>query len=282
MRRFLAAMLLCAVTVLGAGASGLAGATDPTERLLDVSGLRVQLTNVLYISRAAVLESLAQIGVEPATLRVLQRRVAEVLSPEAFLAAVASELQSTFAAGEIEELLAWFESDLGRKITAAEENASAVDAQLDMLLQAETLVQDAERTAVVRRMLEVVRGTDLAVAQASNLMLLTIAAGWGIEHAGVPFNLTGLRVYVLPAFEESIRQSVEESTLLAYLYTYRDIDLSDLEQYTAFLETPVSLKLNDALDRALNRQYELAALALAEASSAVIEGRTVQSGAGPS
>lgn len=275
-------MLLCAVTVLGAGASGLAGATDPTERLLDVSGLRVQLTNVLYISRAAVLESLAQIGVEPATLRVLQRRVAEVLSPEAFLAAVASELQSTFAAGEIEELLAWFESDLGRKITAAEENASAVDAQLDMLLQAETLVQDAERTAVVRRMLEVVRGTDLAVAQASNLMLLTIAAGWGIEHAGVPFNLTGLRVYVLPAFEESIRQSVEESTLLAYLYTYRDIDLSDLEQYTAFLETPVSLKLNDALDRALNRQYELAALALAEASSAVIEGRTVQSGAGPS
>jgi|LSQX01.1.fsa_nt_gb hypothetical protein len=282
MRRFLAAMLLCAVTVLGAGASGLAGATDPTERLLDVSGLRVQLTNALYISRAAVLESLAQIGVEPATLRVLQRRVAEVLSPEAFLAAVASELQSTFAAGEIEELLAWFESDLGRKITAAEENASAVDAQLDMLLQAETLVQDAERTAVVRRMLEVVRGTDLAVAQASNLMLLTIAAGWGIEHAGVPFNLTGLRVYVLPAFEESIRQSVEESTLLAYLYTYRDIDLSDLEQYTAFLETPVSLKLNDALDRALNRQYELAALALAEASSAVIEGRTVQSGAGPS
>lgn len=282
MRRFLAAMLLCAVTVLGAGASGLAGATDPTERLLDVSGLRVQLTNVLYISRAAVLESLAQIGVGPATLRVLQRRVAEVLSPEAFLAAVASELQSTFAAGEIEELLAWFESDLGRKITAAEENASAVDAQLDMLLQAETLVQDAERTAVVRRMLEVVRGTDLAVAQASNLMLLTIAAGWGIEHAGVPFNLTGLRVYVLPAFEESIRQSVEESTLLAYLYTYRDIDLSDLEQYTAFLETPVSLKLNDALDRALNRQYELAALALAEASSAVIEGRTVQSGAGPS
>lgn len=275
-------MLLCAVTVLGAGASGLAGATDPTERLLDVSGLRVQLTNALYISRAAVLESLAQIGVEPATLRVLQRRVAEVLSPEAFLAAVASELQSTFAAGEIEELLAWFESDLGRKITAAEENASAVDAQLDMLLQAETLVQDAERTAVVRRMLEVVRGTDLAVAQASNLMLLTIAAGWGIEHAGVPFNLTGLRVYVLPAFEESIRQSVEESTLLAYLYTYRDIDLSDLEQYTAFLETPVSLKLNDALDRALNRQYELAALALAEASSAVIEGRTVQSGAGPS
>lgn len=282
MRRFLAAMLLCAVTVLGAGASGLAGATDPTERLLDVSGLRVQLTNVLYISRAAVLESLAQIGVGPATLRVLQRRVAEVLSPEAFLAAVASELQSTFAAGEIEELLAWFESDLGRKITAAEENASAVDAQLDMLLQAETLVQDAERTAVVRRMLEVVRGTDLAVAQASNLMLLTIAAGWGIEHAGVPFNLTGLRVYVLPAFEESIRQSVEESTLLAYLYTYRDIDLSDLEQYTAFLETPVSLKLNDALDRALNRQYELAALALAEASSAVIEGRTAQSGAGPS
>ncbi len=282
MRRFLAAMLLCAVTVLGAGASGLAGATDPTERLLDVSGLRVQLTNVLYISRAAVLESLAQIGVEPATLRVLQRRVAEVLSPEAFLAAVASELQSTFAAGEIEELLAWFESDLGRKITAAEESASAVDAQLDMLMKAETLVQDAQRTVVVRRMLEVVRGTDLAVAQASNLMLLTIAAGWGIEHAGVPFNLTGLRVYVLPAFEESIRQSVEESTLLAYLYTYRDIDLSDLEQYTAFLETPVSLKLNDALDRALNRQYELAALALAEASSAVIEGRTVQSGAGPS
>src|SRR5690606_33402013 len=235
MRRFLAAMLLCAVTVLGAGASGLAGATDPTERLLDVSGLRVQLTNALYISRAAVLESLAQIGVEAPACRVLQRRVAEVLSPEAFLAAIASELQSTFAAGEIEELLAWFESDLGRKITAAEESASAVDAQLDMLLQAETLVQDAERTAVVRRMLEVDRGTDLAVAQASNLMLLTIAAGWGIEHAGVPFNLTGLRVYVLPAFEESIRQSVEESTLLAFLYTYRDIDLSDLEQYTAFL-----------------------------------------------
>lgn len=281
MRKSFIAKLLLIVFACGIMAS--AEAADPTSinRLMEASGLAVQVPALVESSRGLVLMALSEADIEPGMRQTVQARVSRVLEPSAFVEAVASELERDLTAEDVEALLAWFESDVGRRLTAAEERATNVAAALDLMFRIDTLMQDTERVAFMREFTDSINGADGSVRQATYATLLTMAALWDIDHPGTPFNLPAIRVY-LRGFQESVRAEMEEQTVISFVYTYREIDRVDLQLYKEFLATPVAKKFSEVFWWALDRQYELAAVELAQTSSTPVAARTMTAEIGAS
>lgn len=281
MRKSFIAKLLLIVFACGIMASAEAADPASINRLMEASGLAVQVPALVESSRGLVLMALSEADIEPGMRQTVQARVSRVLEPSAFVEAVPSELERDLTAEDVEALLAWFESDVGRRLTAAEERATNVAAALDLMFRIDTLMQDTERVAFMREFTDSINGADGSVRQATYATLLTMAALWDIDHPGTPFNLPAIRVY-LRGFQESVRAEMEEQTVISFVYTYREIDRVDLQLYKEFLATPVAKKFSEVFWWALDRQYELAAVELAQTSSTPVAARTMTAEIGAS
>ena len=223
------------------------------RRLMDRSGTSEQL-------RAAA-KSVAD-GFEqardsvPEDLRLaLGEAAREGFGAEAMLADVERELPRMLTAGDMQTAIAWLETDVGRRVTRVEEEASRTldSPQYEAYLRTlkDKPLADA-RVRLLRELLEVTDGVEFAIQLAQ-------ATAFGVAFG---MNSTLPRERRIPAQE--LRRRVEEAmsrddlagtTAQAMLeinaFTYRDANDADLLAYLAFLKTPAGQKYVKAFNEVL-------------------------------
>lgn len=260
-RRLLAVALLTVIIggVLCTGSIAADG--NSVRHLIDVSEMSVRIFELLDFAGDTVVEVLTLARVSPGTVERMRDRVADVLVLEDFLDAIALELETHLTQDDVESLTTWYESDLGKRLTAAGNARSTVEEQRNMLSQKDALLQDAERVAIAQDLVALLDVTDATIAYRTNIGLLSAAAMGGIRTPGRPFDVDSWRQRMTPS---TPRSEIEQEAIVLYVYLFYDFDLAELEQYKTELAAPHFLKSHAAIQRALNKQFERAALQLAQ------------------
>ncbi len=235
-----------------------ATAIAAVDELLDLSELKVQLAAISAGIRVQFLG--ARGGLSAQDLAVIDRIAARHFSPEMLYARMRLELELRPDAGRLEGALAWYRSPLGRRITRAEVAAMA------------SAGEEASIAFPSDLRIELVQRIDASGGAAGTAVDVTLAIVRSLTRALEPFRPAHLRETPdqLEARLARVRTEalapIRIACLQNMLFTYRDLDDTELVEYARFMESAAgqwyAATMNGALVSAVGVAAELAALEL--------------------
>lgn len=251
--------------VIGLLTMGQAAHAAPPEqaaldRLYRLSGMEVQFGALPETMREAFLQGVAmgpELHIPESRLEALGDQVAEFYAAAEFRAAVEEALRQGMSAEAVDQVLAWLESPLGARVTAAEEAAVGPDAYEETQRYAETLETDSvpeARVALLRELDEAVQLTQTSVEIGVHAQLAAALAANAMQPPNSrqePSELMAQVETIRPLIESMTRQQV----LLSLLYTYRDLSEEDLRGYIEFATAPQGNAFNRLASEAMSRTF---------------------------
>lgn len=242
-RKTLPLLLVTLLSTLGS----VAWASAKVDSLLQLSGLPVQLEGLPTMVKLQVQQHPDLAG---DNLKTIMLKADEQVLPSVVLAQVADELEKSLSEAQLDQLLAWYRSDLGRQIVAAEEHGASAEAYQAISSQAETLLADRKRVQTALHFDQLLGGTEKAMELHEYTAVAVAVALRSATNPGQPVD----QAQVLADFETikpQVRDNMEQNVALNFIYTYRDTDDATLARYEAFLKTPAAKAFNDATLRGI-------------------------------
>ncbi len=169
-------------------------------------------------------------------------------APDQMLSLIHDALTKTITEKEALELLQWYGSDLGKKITLAEEQASSPQALGEMQQQAQQLLSDPTRVAYAQKLDQLTGTTKMAVAMQTDT---SVAIYSGMNKAlapNKPIDPAGLEQFKtqMSAKLQQVMPRIQQMVTVGFVYAYRDIPMQDLNNYADFLSQPTAIKFTSA------------------------------------
>jgi len=256
--------LVYPLVVLAALAGGAApvqaqGQTQPkaeeaagvARRLVVRSGLSVQLRSVPKGFEQQITQLRGQLP--DAIYASLERAGKEAFKPEGLQAEIERSLPGKLKVAEMQKALAWLETAAGRRVTLAEELASAT-------LDDAALRKFSEKPVPARRkqLLQDLITATSAIDSTANLIEATslgVAIGMdSTQPAQKRAGVAALRAQlqkVMP--RDELKKTLASSLPGIFAYTYRDVSEADLAAYLAFLRGAGGRKYNAAMVEAFTQ-----------------------------
>lgn len=170
---------------------------------------------------------------------------------------VHEHVKENFSAAEMQQLLTWLNSDLARRIKAAEAKASAPNFNQDFIAYIATLqttpptdtritaVRDlVESTNMVEHALKVV----MAVAKGTMEGLMVASPGKGVNNEQIQTQMSQMKMMMKPALEQQM--------IMVSYFIYEQISDQEIHQYSQFYQQPLGKKelsvMYDGIGQALN------------------------------
>ena len=148
---------------------------------------------------------------------------------------------------ELDEILGFLASDLGRRVTKMEIEAQdpSVADGVDMAgeqIAAELMESAPDRIAAYQNMLDAIDAVESGVTTALNMNFAVLS---GMVASGrMSYQMSeGEILSLIAAQEDMIREEVRKSAMESAAFTYRDLSDEDLEMYVEFLTSNVGKKL---------------------------------------
>jgi hypothetical protein len=240
---------------------------DSLNKLMALSGLDKQISELPGIIQAELEQAKQQGTPIPDTeFNEVKSSIVRAFEPSVILSTIGLEIKKNIPEQEAKDLLAWYESDLGRQITKAEEDASTHVAYQEMIKNAQALLADEKRVESAKKIDRLIDATGMAMQLQENAGLAVFTAISTAMNPGQSVNTEDFKA-LMSAQEQQVRANVEQFVLLSFVYSYRDIDMASLDKYISFLERPNTKKFNDSvikgLTHALNKSIDGMAKSLA-------------------
>lgn len=258
----LAAALVALLALAPAARATSNEALDVARRLLHNSGLAVQLKSFPRQVDQDLAQAQGRLPDE--LLAALRSSARESFSPAAMHEDLVRGIAARLTVSEMRKALVWLDTDIGKRMTRAEELAAEQ-------LTPETLQAYSE--GIKRRPLSPRR---------SELIASLITATKAVESAATMMEGVALGIAVgmdsmqpaqnrlgASALSEQLRQSMPPDKLreavgavmpAMHAYVYRDVSDADLEAYLAFNRSNSGVRYNDAMMGALTEALSKAAL----------------------
>lgn len=229
---------------------------NPIDKLLDLSGLTKQVREFPGLVKAGM-EQARQQGAEiPEDLFVKMLKSADKsILPSEILDEIRSSLNKTISEDEAQKLLKWFESDLGKNITVAEEKASTPEAYQQMIGNAQALLTDSKRVEFAKRLDNLLGVTDMTMNIQNYSGLAVFSAIMTAVTPDQPLNIEAYKSQML-AMEPQMRANIEQIVIISFIYSYKTIDDKSLEKYEAFLNNPTTVKFYNVVMESMNKGIE--------------------------
>ncbi|WP_157954003.1 DUF2059 domain-containing protein [Microbulbifer sp. A4B17] len=225
------------------------------DKLLLLSGFTKQIEELPGVVKSGFEEG-AQKGApipEDELKRILES-VDKTILPSVIMNEARSSLSESLTEKDIEALLVWYESDLGKKITAAEEKASTGEAYQELMVNAQQLMLDTKRIEVATRIDQLVGATDMAMEMQATTGIAVYSAIMTMMAPGQDINLDAYKAQ-MEAMKPQMRQSIEQLVAVSFVYTYQGIDDASLAKYEEFLSKPETKKFNSSAIKGLNKGF---------------------------
>ncbi len=222
------------------------------DKLLDVSGLMAQMSEISGMILTGIEQSNRQGSEVPdAIMGHLYRAVDDAFAAEKILAAVRQELQKTMTESQVQSLLTWYDSEIGKRIVQAEVDASSPAAYLEMNRIGQSLFEDQQRVIIAQSIAQLAKSTDMVMDLQTNTAVAVYAAVAMAINPGEQVDLEAFRQQ-MSSREELMRDNVEQFVVLSLLYSYRDIDLASMNEYLQFLGSERSSAFIDSVNTGLS------------------------------
>jgi hypothetical protein len=219
--------------------------------LLELSGLRQQLEWMAVGTRAQLQARLGSLQTEERA--AVDRVAADSFGAERMQALVSESVSAHLDEAKLGQVLAWYRTPAGRKITAAELVAGMPHAQDELAAFArarEARPAEAARLERLRRLEAVVGGSEFTFD-------VVLAVADGLRRGVEPFVSVERRRVMASLDREAASgrvQAVEQiraTTLVTAEFAYRGVSDDELDAYLSFLASPAGRWLTAALHRSL-------------------------------
>ena len=249
----------------------LAGNITDTSfnKLMALSGINKEIAELPGMIIAGI-EQAKQQGapISDAAFGEMQEPMKSVFRPSEILNIIGKEIRNNISESEAKDLLAWYESDLGRVITKAEENASTPAAYQEMIKKAQSLLADEQGVNIAKRIDMLLNATDMAMQLQENAGIAVSSVISTIMNPSQSINIEDFKTQMF-AQEQQSRKKIEQLVILFFVYSYKDINKANIEKYIKFLERPNTKKFNNSvakgMEYAFNHSIDTMAKSLADA-----------------
>jgi len=244
--------LLALLLSMAAGLSQAQIGADTAEQLMRKSGLWQQLATLGPQVRAGLQ---AVPGLKAEEQQRLGRSVDTAFAPDPVRASALRVLTDGLSPSLVPPLLAWFDSALGRRITALEEASAASGADpTEALREGAALLDRAtpERRQLLGRIVELTQAPEAAVSMMINTAL-AIQQGVASVAPAMPGPSRQELKAGLEGQRASMRRAFEGVMLAAFARAYETLPDAELAAYAEFIGTPGGRHFNDVATRAVER-----------------------------
>lgn len=227
------------VLLLGVGVgSGRAAERANVEAFLSTTGFDVAIDSIATAAESAP----EMLGLDTSVFGIEWTRVTEeVFDPVLMRERAMSILEATLEEPLLAHAAAFYATDLGRDLVAAENASQFVDEAhkraAGQALVAEMVSDGSGRLALLKRMNHAIDPNDIGPRAAQEIQIRFLLAA---SYAGVielRMDEAGLRA-AMKENEGALRRDMAASALTGAAYTYRDFSDEDIEAYAEALEDP--------------------------------------------
>jgi hypothetical protein len=218
-----------------------------TQELMAKSGLNKQVANIPKLVLYG-LDGARRQTEQPLNLEVYENLKSAILSsfrPDEILKTISQHVDSDLNKYDIEAILQWLDSPLGRKITALEESTSTPEAYLSMMSRKDELLKNTARVEKMKALDAAIKETEFNLDLQINMQ---IAIASSIAAALVPDN--NMVFERISAAAEAGRSKMEphvrEETLVSQLYTYQTLTDAEIDRLIAFSSSDLGQIYYDA------------------------------------
>lgn len=182
------------------------------------------------------------------TKSAISGSVQEAFAPEHLKKIIIKEVKESMTVKDLDKVLKWLDSPLGKKCTRLEEAASTAETLSEIQKFAARLQQappPTNRLDILRRLDAAVKATETNVEITMNAQLavaFAIVKSLPLEQQGPLEDITAQLEKNRPQVEAVMRSQ----TLLFALYTYQGLTNSELEKYIQFATSPAGAKYHAA------------------------------------
>ena len=271
---------LARVALLGATLIPTGAVAQVTPEKLGTLFAAMGMDDILAIMQAEGIDYGAQISEDLFPGRISPEwteTVAQIYAIDPMTERVRSDFDSALADADVDAMLDFFESDLGRNVVELEVTAreALMDEDVEEASIAAAAVALAEETPRAALVTEFVETNDLLETNIVGAMNANYAFYIGLmEGGGLDQGMTQDDILAdVWGQEPEIRQNTVEWIYSYLLLAYQPLSDEDLQAYIAFSETEAGQDINDALFLAFDGMYEDISGALGYAASSYMIGQ---------
>ena len=208
------------------------------SELLELSGFTHSLSQMPAGIKGGMEEARAKGSQIPAEVfDGLVKIMMDAFDPALLMGPIRNELSSQLTSVDGDKLLAWYNSDLGKRITAAEAKAGNIEALQEIQRLAPQLLEDKRLVGYATRIDKALKSTEMVVELQINTLMAVFTA-MVTTAAPNPDQLINNFKNQLAASRPQINQAVHQQVLAASAYSYQDVDDAAMQKYISFLEKP--------------------------------------------
>ncbi len=200
----------------------------------------------------------------------------ESIVPSEIIEGIRISLRKSINEKEAKKLLAWYESDLGREITRAEESASTPESYQKMMQSAQSLLENSERVEFANRLDVLMGATDMTMGIQEHTGIAVYSAIMTAMQPDAPLNIEPFKAQ-MDAASEQTRAAIKQMVTISFLYSYRNIETNNLKKYEKFLNDATTLKFNKTIMDSMNSGLESSVSKWADLLAKIFKSKKQQS-----
>lgn len=225
------------------------------DKLMALSGINKQIASFPDQVKAGFLQGANQGGIGEERVSKILESADNTIVPDVILGEIRSSLAASLSDEETATLLKWYESDIGRRVTAAEEAASTPEAYEEMLGNAQMLMENDKRVQMAMRIDELVGATKMGMEMQESSSAAIYSAMMAAMAPGQPVDFEAYKKE-MEKIEPQMREQMQSLVMLSFLHTYQPVSDDDMAKYEAFLSRPTTKKFNDSALSGLARGFD--------------------------
>ena len=273
---------LMGVLLLPAAALGQppsAGQLDDLYRQSGLAALVVQIPAGVQAGFDKAFSDDQGASLTPQQLKLIHTRIPQAYAPDDIRPGIIAVLADKLTAADVTVVLDWLDSPLGMKCTALESAAAAPEALSAMEAYAGKLQQfppPPERVARLGELAEAVKAAENAVEVVMNTQLAIAAGMMAALPAERQKPLAVIRNQ-LEQYRPQVTETMENQTVLAFLYTYQELTIEEIGRYLRFARSDVGARYHAAASDGIEQALTAGSLKLGTMISEIVQATQNQS-----
>ena len=229
------------------------------KKLLKLSGLTAAIEQFPQMISEGFFEGFAEeVTVTDDEKKVLMDDINQSFNASIFLNQIQSRVEKDLNQDELMTLLKWYESDLGKLITKAELKSTTDSAYNEIMSNAIALMKDTKRLEMAKKFDELLDQTNRAMKLQKKIALSVTTGIISSLESEQSDKLLAEFEAEIAGMEAMMRIATQQYIYVSFIYTYQDINDSDLGEYVTFLESNTYKKFDNAILDGLDNGFDVA------------------------
>ena len=229
---------------------------ESINKLLDLSGLTMQVDQIPDLIKTGMAQAKQQgTPIPDAEYSSLINSANESILPSEIIEGIRVSLKKSINEKEAQKLLGWYESDLGKEITHAEESASTPEAYQQMMQSAQSLLENSERVEFANRLDVLLGATDMTMGIQEHTGIAVYSAIMTAMQPDAPLNIEPFKAQ-MDAASVQTRAALKQMVTISFVYSYKNIETNNLKKYEYFLNDATTMKFNKTIMDSMNRELK--------------------------